>query len=76
MVGERGPEMINLRGGESITSNGRSQASMGPVSISTVINGNADSSTVRAISDENEKLARKIEDLVRRGYLPRGAFGV
>jgi len=75
MVGERGPEMINLRGGESIRSNGRSQPSMGSVTINTTINGNADNSTVRAISDENEKLARKIEDLVRRGYLPRGAFG-
>lgn len=70
-VGERGPELMRMRGGETILSNRDSMNAMsgGGVNISLTLNGPADRETVNYAVDRLKRISNDIKDAVRLKYL-------
>lgn len=77
-VGERGPELMNFRGGEQVLSNSASMRAGGGVSVTPtiIIQGNADQGVVEQIGVKLQDFADTLKSAMRKKYLRPGDFAL
>ncbi len=68
-VGERGPELMKMRGGEQVIPNDRSSGMGSTVNFNVTVNGNADKQTMSATVQEMKKFAQTYYNAMRFNYL-------
>lgn len=69
IVGERGPEMMMARGGESIISNDKMGSIGGTTNININVSGNMDKETAKMTISEMKKFAQTYYNATRLGYI-------
>jgi hypothetical protein len=71
-VGERGPELMRLRGGEQIIPADRSRGMVGGVNINLTVNGNMDKQTADYTVNRLRRFADDYNNAIRYKYLNPG----
>jgi hypothetical protein len=73
LVGEQGPEMVNLPRGAQVMTNYQTRNTLSqPVNITINASGGNAGETARTVRGEMENFARKFNEATRYGYLRRG----
>ena len=78
LVGEEGPEMVNLPRGSQVQTAAQTRQFIGGTNISPtlIIHGNADDSTVNKIENVLVDFARNFEDSIRSGHTDLSRIGI